>query len=95
MQEAPLEKDEVPTPDEELMELEDMHLGDMWYQVDYCSQMIISLKRIKCYDCMSSGHFGYECTPVFDDFITSGTYKNGNSKELLEYIVYEGSHELL
>ena len=74
-----------------------MQLGDMWYQVDYCSQMLSSLKRIKCYDCMSSSssHFGYECTPAFDEFIISDTYKDGNNKELLEYIVYEGSHELL
>jgi len=81
--------------DDECMQLEEMNLMDMWYQIEYCSETVKSIRRIKCYDCMTSGHFGYECTHDFDKFITSGTYKDGNDQELLEYIVYEGSHELL
>jgi len=33
--------------DEELMQLEDMELIDMWYQVDHCSEVVKSFKRIK------------------------------------------------
>jgi len=36
-----LEEDDC---NEELMQLEDMQLVDMWYQVDYCSQMVKSFK---------------------------------------------------
>ena len=87
--------DEEEECDDEFMQLEEMNLMDMWYQIEYCSEVVKSIRRVKCYDCMTAGHFGYECTPDFDEFITSGTYKDGNNKELLEYIVYEGSHELL
>jgi hypothetical protein len=37
----------------------------------------------------------FEYLPAYDEFITSGTYKDGNNKELLEYIVYKSSHDLL
>jgi hypothetical protein len=37
----------------------------------------------------------FEYLPAYDEYITSGTYKDGNNKELLEYLVYKSSHDLL
>ena len=39
--------------------------------------------------------YDYECIPLFKEFLSTNTHINGNNVKLLEYIVYEGSHELL
>ena len=101
LQEIPLEKDEVPSQEEdeheeELLILEDMQLLDMWEQVDYCSgNLSSSFEGMRQYNDKPNRLYDFECIPLFKEFLSSNTHINGNNVELLEYIVYEGSHELL
>jgi hypothetical protein len=77
------------------MELEDMQVWDIYRQVNIITEELRSMEQIKCYygtDCVP---FGFEYLPAYDEFITFETYNDGNNKELLEYIVYKSSHELL
>jgi spore coat polysaccharide biosynthesis predicted glycosyltransferase SpsG len=80
--------------DAEFMELEDTQVWDMYCQVDIIIEKLMSMEEIKSYYGMGCVLFGFEYLPIYDEFITSDTYKDGNNKELLEYIVYKSSDEL-
>ena len=101
IQETPLEKDEVPPQEEdeheeELLILEDMQLLDMWEQVDYCSgNLSSSFEGMRQYNDKPNKLYDYECIRLFKEFLSSNAHIDGNNVEFLEYIVYEGSHELL
>ena len=86
--ETPLEKDEVPSQEEdeheeELMIFEDMQLMDMYEQVDHCSGNLF--KWMEQYSDKPKGNYDYECIPLFDKFLSSNAHIDGNNVELLEY----------
>ena len=97
----PLKEDEASSQQEDEYEhepqiLEDMQLLDMWEKVDYCSRNLSSLfEWMRKYNGKPNKIYDYECIPLFKEFLSTNTAINGNNVKLLEYIVYEGSHELL
>ena len=74
VQEIPLEKDEVPSQEEdeyeeELLIFEDMQLLDMWQQVDYCSGNLSNLfKGMRQYNGMPNKLYDCEFIPDFKEF---------------------------
>jgi hypothetical protein len=77
------------------MELEDMQVWDIYRQVDIITEELRSMEEIESYYGAYCVLFDFEYLRVYDEFIISDTYKDGNNKELLEFIVYKSSHELL
>ena len=52
-------------------------------------------KWMQQYNDKTKGNYDYEYISLYKEFLSSDTHINGKNVELLEYIVYEGSHELL
>jgi hypothetical protein len=77
------------------MELYDTKVWDMYCQVDIITEELRSMEEIESYYGAYCVLFDFEYLRVYDEFIISDTYKDGNNKELLEFIVHKSSHELL
>ena len=72
----------------------DAQVSEMYYQVNYCAHILSSSYKIICPNCISAGHFHFQCSQTYDESLVS--YNNGDAtSEILEFVLYKGSHELL
>ena len=72
---------------------------EMYSQIVEYAKKLISLDTIDdpiiCPQCMKLGHyFHFQCSDTFNQ--SSVSYNNGDvTSEILEYIIFEGAHELI
>jgi hypothetical protein len=70
-----------------------MYCDVMEYAQRLSSSNIIS-DIIVCPQCLKFGHFCFQCSHTYDESLVS--YNNGDAtSESLEYVSFEGAHELL
>ena len=79
---------------EELMNDDDLSIREMYCQIIKCAKKLCSSYKMICPHCMTARHLGFQCSNAYNESLVS--YKNGDAtSEILEYVLYEGAHELL
>ena len=79
---------------EELMNDDDLSIREMYCQLIKCAKKLCSSYKMICPHCMTAGHLGFQCSHAYNESLVS--YKSGDAtSEILEYVLYEGAHELL
>ena len=87
-------KEEDGTYNEEPTTTNEVQVYDMYYQVICYAHTLCSSYQIICLHCMCAGHFFFQCSRTYDEFVASYNSSDANS-EVIEYVLYEGAHELL
>ncbi len=87
------EEDDVYN-EEEHITTNEAQVYDMYYQLICCAHTLCSSYQIICLQCMCAGHFCFRCSHTYDESLAS-FYSNDANREVIEYVLYEGAHELL
>jgi hypothetical protein len=75
------------------MKVRKMYCDVVEYAQRLSSSDIIS-DTVICPQCLKFGHFCFQCSHTYDE--SQASYNNGDAtSESLEYVIFEGAHELL
>jgi hypothetical protein len=69
-------------------------VNDMFYQVICCAHTLCSSYQIICPQYMCAKNFFFQCYHTYYETLASFYSKDVN-REIIEYVLYEGAHELL